>query len=85
MCYLAKQTNFFYATADSNQIPRRTDLENHTLVVDYDIHSFENQTIPFPDGTFSLPSYCNEKSPSNCPLQSICGELRSKKKVSLSS
>lgn len=69
--------NYFWATADENQIPRRLD-ENGQHTTDYNPASFQNQTIPFSDSIFNLPSYCNTASPSNCPLQSICGKLRSK-------
>lgn len=68
--------NYFWTTTDENQIPRRLN-ENGTHVTDYNVHSFHNQTVPFPDSTFALPAYCNPSTPTNCPLQSICGQLRS--------
>ena len=69
--------NWFWATNDEDQIPRRIN-EGGSRIADYDTTGFQNQTIPFPDGIFALPSYCNQESPSNCPLQSMCGKLRSK-------
>lgn len=71
--------NYFW-TATNDQVPRRLD-ENGTHITDYNIHSFHNQTIPFADSTFALPSYCNVQSPSNCPLESICGKLRTPKDI----
>lgn len=65
--------NYLWTTIDE-QIPRRLDENGH--VTDYNVHSFHNQTIPFPDSTFALPSYCNTQSPSNCPLESACGKFR---------
>ena len=67
--------NYFWATIDSNQTPRKLS-ENGSPITDYDTGSFQNHTIPYPDSTFALPSYCNIDSPSNCPLQSICGQFR---------
>jgi hypothetical protein len=64
--------NYFWTTVDE-QIPRRLD-ENGDHVTDYNIHSFHNQTIPFPDSAFALPSYCNAAT--NCPLDSYCGKFR---------
>ncbi len=71
--------NYFWATIDENQIPRKLD-ENGDHLSDFNTHSFHNQTVPFPDGTFALPSYCNVDEPSNCPIQTACGEFRSRGK-----
>ena len=48
--------NYLWTTV-GEQIPRRLD-ENGAHVTDYNVHSFHNQTVPFPDSTFALPSYC---------------------------
>lgn len=76
LCYLGDVGfNYFWATTDVNQIPRRLN-ENGVHVTDYNVHSFHNQTVPFADSIFALPAYCNEASPNNCPLESICGKFR---------
>jgi hypothetical protein len=66
--------NYLWVTPDE-KIPRRLD-EGGSHMTDYNVHSFHNQTIPFPDSTFALPSYCNTQTPTNCPLESFCGKLR---------
>jgi hypothetical protein len=67
--------NLFWATTNEDQIPRRLDA-NGKDIVDFNTYSFENQTIPFPDSVFALPSSCNPEKINNCPLQSVCGQLR---------
>ena len=67
--------NYFWTTTDANRIPKKLN-ENGSPITDYDVYSFQNHTIPYPDSTFALPSYCNPENPSNCPLQSICGQFR---------
>ena len=60
-------------TRDDPKIMRRLD-EGGSHITDYNIHSYHNQTIPFPDSTFALPSYCS----GDCPKDSFCGYFRSK-------
>lgn len=67
-------SNDLWTTLDE-QIPRRLD-EGGAHVTDYNVHSFHNQTIPFAESIFALPTYCNVTTPVNCPLESFCGKLR---------
>ena len=63
------QKNYWWATTDSNQIPRRLQ-EGDSKVDDYQVFSFINKT--FEDSVFAIPDYCSD----NCPLTSICGNFR---------
>jgi hypothetical protein len=59
--------NYFWTTTNEAQIPKRLD-EAGTHITDYNVFSFHNQTIPFPESIFALPAYCKVDTPSNCPL-----------------
>ena len=61
--------NYWWATTDSKQIPRRLQ-EANAKIDDFQVSSFVNKT--FEDSIFALPDYCQ----GNCPLLSICGALR---------
>lgn len=65
--------NYFWASKDADKTPKRLD-QGGKHITDYSVHSFRKQT--FPDTIFALPQYCNVQTPTNCPLESICGKLR---------
>jgi hypothetical protein len=65
--------NYLWVAKDADHTPRRLD-QGGVHITDYSTHSFRKMNIP--DSIFALPQYCNTASPVNCPLESICGKLR---------
>jgi hypothetical protein len=65
--------NYFWVSQNENKVPRRLD-ENGSHITDYSVHSFKKQE--FADSVFALPQYCNTQTIVNCPLESLCGQLR---------
>ena len=64
--------NNVWVRVDDNKMIRKFDMGGKILV-DFDLKSYERRATAFPESTFALPSYCNEKAPQNCPKKSICG------------
>ena len=63
--------NYFYATIDENQTPRRLN-EGGSTITDYIVESYINKTLA--DSLFEVPSYCGDNV---CPSSTICGQFRS--------